>query len=94
MRVHIQSELNRCVAETLRHDFRVHSGGQQQCRMRVSNAVEIEPLVDELRREICKWLHDYNYERPHQALAWLTPAEKRAQNVGVPDAEPLLRLVA
>lgn len=50
--------------------------------------------ADELRREICKWLHDYNYERPHQALAWLTPAEKRAQNLGVPDAEPLLRLVA
>jgi transposase InsO family protein len=28
------------------------------------------------------WMRTYNHERPHQALGWLTPAEKRANNLG------------
>ena len=26
--------------------------------------------------------HVYNHVRPHQALDWMTPAEKRAENLG------------
>jgi len=25
----------------------------------------------------------YNQVRPHEALGWLTPAEKRAENLGI-----------
>jgi len=32
---------------------------------------------------VIEWLHVYNHVRPHQALDWMTPAEKRAENLGV-----------
>lgn len=35
---------------------------------------------DELEAGLRAWTHVYNYERPHQALGWLTPAEKRDQH--------------
>ena len=38
--------------------------------------------LDELREAVRDWLHSYNYERPHQALDWKTPAEKREENLG------------
>jgi transposase InsO family protein len=38
--------------------------------------------LDELREAVREWLHVYNCERPHQALEWKTPAEKRAENLG------------
>jgi transposase InsO family protein len=38
--------------------------------------------ADELRAAIATWLDRYNHERPHQALEWMTPAEKRASNLG------------
>jgi len=38
----------------------------------------------ELRAALDAWLVKYNTERPHQALGWLTPAEKRALNLGRP----------
>jgi putative transposase len=37
---------------------------------------------DELRLAIEAWLVGYNHRRPHQALGWLTPAEKRELNLG------------
>lgn len=40
--------------------------------------------IDELREAIEAWVKKYNTERPHQALGWLTPAEKRALNLGRP----------
>lgn len=40
--------------------------------------------LDELRQAVHEWLVTYNYERPHQALAWSTPAERRAENLGRP----------
>jgi transposase InsO family protein len=40
--------------------------------------------VDELRLAISSWLDLYNHRRPHQALGWMTPAEKRALNLGAP----------
>ena len=43
--------------------------------------------IDELRHAVAEWLHGYNSQRPHQALAWATPAERRASNLN-------LRLVA
>jgi len=39
--------------------------------------------IDELRDAVREWLHIYNHVRPHQALDWLTPAEKRAQNLNI-----------
>jgi len=38
--------------------------------------------IDQLREAINAWLLTYNEVRPHQALGNLTPAEKRAQNLG------------
>jgi putative transposase len=36
---------------------------------------------EELRIEIHRWLISYNNNRPHQALNWLTPFEKRCTNL-------------
>jgi transposase InsO family protein len=43
--------------------------------------------AEELRQAIERWRIFYNTERPHQALAWATPAEKRAANLGMRAAE-------
>jgi putative transposase len=37
--------------------------------------------IAELREAITMWLDEYNHRRPHQALGWETPAERRAQNL-------------
>lgn len=37
--------------------------------------------ADELRLAIEAWMQTYNAERPHQALAWATPNERRAQDL-------------
>lgn len=37
--------------------------------------------IEELRIAIQVWLQAYNSERPHQALAWAAPLERRAQNL-------------
>lgn len=37
--------------------------------------------ADELRAAIAAWIKTYNSERPHQALAWATPLERRAANL-------------
>jgi putative transposase len=39
--------------------------------------------IAELREAVAQWLHVYNHVRPHEALSWMTPAEKRAENLGV-----------
>jgi transposase InsO family protein len=39
--------------------------------------------AEELRAAIEQWLRVYNEVRPHEALDWLTPAEKRADNFGI-----------
>jgi putative transposase len=39
--------------------------------------------LEELREAVTEWLQVYNHVRPHQALDWMTPAEKRAENLGV-----------
>jgi putative transposase len=39
--------------------------------------------AEELREAIERWRIFYNTERPHQALAWATPAERRASNLAV-----------
>jgi putative transposase len=39
--------------------------------------------IAELRDALAQWLHVYNHVRPHEALGWMTPAEKRAENLGV-----------
>ena len=38
--------------------------------------------IEELHAAIASWLDVYNQRRPHQALGWMTPAEKRADNLG------------
>lgn len=35
----------------------------------------------DLQAALDAWRHKYNHRRPHQALAWLTPAAKRTQNL-------------
>ncbi len=37
--------------------------------------------IAELRSAIETWLIEYNHGRPHQALGWETPAERRAKNL-------------
>lgn len=37
----------------------------------------------ELSGALRRWLLEYHTERPHQALAWQTPFEKRAANLGL-----------
>jgi putative transposase len=41
--------------------------------------------LEELRAAVTAWLREYNFERPHQALGWQTPAERRAQSLGRPE---------
>jgi putative transposase len=40
--------------------------------------------ADELRAAIKPWLEHYNTHRPHQALNWQTPAERRADRLAAP----------
>lgn len=37
--------------------------------------------IDELRDAVAGWLRVYNEARPHQALGWQTPAERRKENI-------------
>jgi putative transposase len=37
--------------------------------------------LEELRDAVYGWIPSYNEKRPHQALGWMTPAEKRAHNL-------------
>jgi len=37
--------------------------------------------IAELREAISVWMEQYNHQRPHQALDWETPAERRAKNL-------------
>jgi len=39
--------------------------------------------ADELREALLAWQHRYNTQRPHQALGWKTPAECRAEKLGL-----------
>lgn len=40
--------------------------------------------LEELHEAIAEWVVRYNEERPHQSLAWRTPAEQRALNLNPP----------
>jgi transposase InsO family protein len=42
--------------------------------------------ADELRAAIAVWLHHYLNHRPHQALNWQTPNERRAERLAAPVA--------
>lgn len=42
--------------------------------------------ADELRAAIATWLHHYLHHRPHQALNWQTPIERRAERLAAPVA--------
>lgn len=39
--------------------------------------------ADELREALLAWQRRYNAQRPHQALGWKTPAEYRAEKLGL-----------
>ena len=39
--------------------------------------------IDELREAVKQRLHLYHHVRPHEALGWMTPTEKRAESLGV-----------
>lgn len=38
--------------------------------------------ADELRAAVATWLDHYHHHRPHQALNWQTPMERRAERLG------------
>jgi putative transposase len=42
--------------------------------------------ADELRLAVASWLRHYNTQRPHQALDWATPAERRLERLAAPIA--------
>jgi transposase InsO family protein len=42
--------------------------------------------ADELRAAIAAWLDHYHHRRPHQALNWQTPIERRAERLATPIA--------
>lgn len=44
--------------------------------------------ADEVRAAVAAWVRRYNEERPHQSLAWQTPAQRRAERLG----RPVMRL--
>lgn len=37
--------------------------------------------AEEVRAAVLEWLRVYNHDRPHQALGWETPAERREKNI-------------
>lgn len=37
--------------------------------------------AQELREALEAWLQRYNHQRPHESLGWMTPAQKRAENL-------------
>jgi putative transposase len=37
--------------------------------------------LQQLQAALAQWQHDFNHQRPHQALHWQTPAERRAQHL-------------
>jgi transposase InsO family protein len=39
--------------------------------------------ADELRAAVATWLDHYHHHRPHQALNWQTPNERRAERLGL-----------
>lgn len=39
--------------------------------------------IDELRAAVMAWVKRYNEQRPHQSLHWKTPAEYRAEHLGI-----------
>ncbi len=41
----------------------------------------------DLRAALVDWLKVYHHERPHQALGWKTPTEKRAEHLSLRSAE-------
>lgn len=47
----------------------------------------------ELQAALEAWRRDYNHDRPHQALAWQTPVERRAHRLGV-DTDQVSRSLA
>jgi putative transposase len=42
--------------------------------------------ADELRASVATWLDHYHHHRPHQALNWQTPIERRAERLAAPVA--------
>lgn len=40
--------------------------------------------ADDVRAAVASWLEHYNTRRPHQALAWQTPTERRASRLAAP----------
>jgi putative transposase len=58
---------------------------------RVIQTLKIELLwtrdwesLEEVEQAVREWVVRYNTARPHQALGWQTPAERRAKNLGEP----------
>jgi putative transposase len=56
--------------------------------LRVIQTLKVELLwtrdfetIDELRAAVAEWMRVYNDARPHQALGWQTPAERRKDNI-------------
>jgi transposase InsO family protein len=43
--------------------------------------------LDELKRAVAIWRLIYNHQRPHQALDWQTPEERRCANLGIAISE-------
>lgn len=41
---------------------------------------DFEDAAD-VQRALDRWRHEFNDERPHQALDWQTPAERRAERL-------------
>jgi transposase InsO family protein len=39
--------------------------------------------ADQLREALLAWQVRYNTRRPHRALGWQTPAERRAEKLGL-----------
>ena len=40
--------------------------------------------VDDLQAALDRWMAVFNHERPHQALNWQTPVERRCERLGLP----------
>ena len=79
-RVRTRPARRRCL-ETRRPGRRAAAEGNQASRGRRTPSPAGWESLEELREVVREWLHSYNYERPLQALDWVTPAKEREENL-------------
>lgn len=74
---------NVCARHIVRPRFPGKSGDVVKSRPGEGIKPPPRAFFEKHREAVAQWLHVYHHVRPHEALGWLTPAEKRAENLGI-----------